>query len=674
LRLAHLMSSTRTTFRHGLAEDFLTVDRFRLGLDLPMVRVLPQVPTGIFARAKGFLSLAYHTVTRGAFKEHRIENSSLAILSKQDDRLRIIQKQTLGRHVKGEGTDHTIGASQRSQTRYSEKEFGKSDQDQAVIIDSIQSADELGLLTVEEKRILEMIKFSDKDRLIRALNLFSYRKDRLKHPEFRVLFDLLCQNIIGLESSANERVEIGKVVASFLGKTIDHFKKTKDLETALFMIQMGVELEGFFCSHDPRLRENFPAFSWEIREVILPEYAALSKKEAQVNVGKESVVDGIYLALTTLCYTYVNVDIAQLEDEERNQALEDISRFAFYLGRQPNEFSERTLHKEGRALVYKWATLLKGSCTGKVLNFLRQDARIALGEEPREWEGRFPIFQTRERDFRVNLTEKTVNGHSAVFLLEKGEEHLRKIFRKEELGNVIYRGNNLYEYTDLQVSIRWNPRDHAFDVLKMIEGERAKLYRKDEINIKWGFSPFEFKDTDHIFVSGLHIYVYRDEELTAKFTRSFDGSNTINIREHFIQGQWHSAVDLSKQKHRLTLLNWFTDLNDIEAFSRPQMVDGQRLPQDRLTFLRLKESGLEFKIVETEGKLQAVSMSDGTAGYVLKERQDDPRLYAYPHALIMQNETGAEKVVLKSLPFATVFAKFNVNNLGRAKTSPFIDQ
>ncbi len=684
LRTAHLMCSSRAIFDTGLEETFLRDDPIRRGLSIPKVEVPEVIPTSIFGRIKAFASKAYHTVTLGAFQAQLLRGN-LAILAKQDERLEAIRDRTIGRSVHGTGIEHTVGASQREQTRYQEETFGVKRVDQTSVIEAIQTVDELSLLTVEEKRILDMVQSYDKDRLIRALGIFSYRKDRLRHPEFRVLFDLLCQNLVALESQAKERVAIGKYVGEFFVDTIDHFKRTGDLETALFMTRMGIELEGFFISHDKTIKPYFPDFAWEIRECIIPAYQALPEKQRVINVGEAGKMSGIYLALTTLAVSYMNIDLRTLGDEARNQALEDIGRFAFYQGQQHVEFQAQGLFREAKGVVFKWANHLREYCDfesdlvgtklrDELLDQLFADAGINLGEELGVWEGNFPVFRNVEKGLEVNLARKTIYGHASVFLREKGEEELRRIFGKEDLGEWQFRGNNTFEYPDLEIAIQWHPVQRRFMISKVIEEEIATYCSRDEITINWGFSPFAFEAKDLIFVNHSKIFVYRDGELIARFTRSGDGA-TVTKREHFKSGEWHQAVDLSQQKHELTLLNWFVKLDEIEAYSQSEPAVEGRPARDRLTYVKLKPLNLEFKIVEKDdGTLQAVSMSEGTRGYVLCKRQEDARLYAYPHAIILRNEAGAEKVILKSLPFATVFLKFVVNNVAKTKTSPMIDE
>ncbi|QVL56511.1 MAG: DUF3638 domain-containing protein [Simkaniaceae bacterium] len=684
LRAAHFMCSSRAIFDTGLEETFLRDDPIRRGLSIPKVEVPEVIPTSIFGRIKAFASKAYHTVTLGAFQAQLLRGN-LAILAKQDERLEAIRDRTIGRSVHGTGIEHTVGASQREQTRYQEETFGVKRVDQTSVIEAIQTVDEMSLLTVEEKRILDMVQSYDKDRLIRALGIFSYRKDRLRHPEFRVLFDLLCQNLVALEAQAKERVEIGRYVGEFFVNTIDHFKGTGDLETALFMTRMGIELEGFFISHDKTIKPYFPDFAWEIRECIIPAYQALPEKQRVINVGETGKMSGIHLALTTLAVSYMNVDLRALGDEARSQALADIGRFAFYQGRQHPEFQAQGLFREAKGVVFKWANQLKEYCDfesdldgtklrDELLDQLFADAGIDLGENLGAWEGNFPVFRNVEKGLEVNLSRKTIYGHASVFLREKGEEELRRIFGKEDLGQWQFRGNNTFEYPALEIAIQWHPIQRRFMISKVIEEEIATYCSQEEITINWGFSPFAFEARDLIFVNQSKIFVYRDGELIARFTRSVDGA-TVTKREHVIGGEWHQAVDLSQQKHGLTLLNWFVKLDDIEAYSQPQpAVDGNPA-RDRLTYVKLKPLNLEFKIVEKEdGTLQAISMSEGTRGYVLCKRQEDARLYSYPHAIILRNEAGAEKVILKSLPFATVFLKFVVNNVAKTKTSPMIDE
>jgi hypothetical protein len=684
LRTAHLMCSSRAIFDTGLDETFLRDDPIVRGLRIPKVEVPEVVPTSIFGRIKAFASKAYHTVTLGAFQAQLLRGN-LAILAKQDARLEAIRDRTIGRSVHGTGIEHTVGASQREQTRYQEETFGVKRVDQTSVIEAIQTVDQMSLLTVEKKRILDMVQSYDQDRLIRALGIFSYRKDRLRHPEFRVLFDLLCQNLVALESQAKERVEVGRYVGEFFVDTIDHFKRTGDLETALFMTRMGIELEGFFISHDKTIKPYFPDFAWEIRECIIPAYQALPEKQRVINVGESGKMSGIHLALTTLAVSYMNIDLRTLGDEARDEALKDIGRFAFYQGQQHVEFQEQGLFREAKGVVFKWANHLREYCDfesdlvgtklrDELLDQLFADAGINLGEELGVWEGNFPVFRNVEKGLEVNLARRTIYGHASVFLREKGEEELRRIFGKEDLGEWQFRGNNTFEYPDLEIAIQWHPIQRRFMISKVIEEEIATYCSQEEITINWGFSPFAFEPKDLIFVNHSKIFVYRDGELIARFTRSGDGA-TVTKREHFKSGEWHQAVDLSQQKHELTLLNWFVKLDEIEAYSQSEPAVEGRPARDRLTYVKLKPLNLEFKIVEKEdGTLQAVSMSEGTRGYVLCKRQEDARLYAYPHAIVLRNEAGAEKVILKSLPFATVFLKFVVNNVAKTKTSPMIDE
>ncbi len=689
LRVAHFMSSSKAIFGTELKEDFLK-DPIKRGLSISKVEVQEDIPTGIFGNIKALTSKMYHAATQEAFQAQLLKGN-LAILEKQDERLEAIRDRTIGRAVHGKGTEYAVGASQREQDRYKEKTFGVRRVDQTFVIGTIQTVDELSLLSVAEKQILEMVQSYDKDRLIRALEIFSYREDRLRHPEFRVLFDLLCQNLVALEAQAKDRVEIGKYVGQFFANKMNSLKRIGDLETALFMTKMGIELEGFFISHDQTIKNHFPDFASEIRKHIIPAYQALPKEKRVINVGESGKMSGIHLALTTLAVSYMNVDLKVLDTKTYNQALEDIGRFAFYQGRQHPEFQAQWLFGEAKGVVFKWANCLREYCNSvgtklrdDLLGQLFADAGIDLCKELGAWQGEFPTFKNVKQELIVNLAQKTIHGHASVFLKEKGEEELRRVFGKEDLGKCQFRENNTFKYPTLEIEIHWDLDQRRFIISKDIEEEIATYFSQKEITINWGFSPFVFEAKDLIFANNSRIFVYRDRELIARFTLSkckelitnfpLEGA-TVTKREHVINGKWHQAVDLSQQKHELTLLNWFVKLDDIEAYSQPQPAVEGRPARDRLTYVKLKPLNLEFKIVEKEdGTLQAVSMSEGTRGYVLCKRQEDARLYAYPHAIILHNEAGAEKVILKSLPFATIFLKFIVNNIAKTKTSPMIDE
>ncbi|MCB1110964.1 MAG: hypothetical protein KDK64_08275, partial [Chlamydiia bacterium] len=665
LRLAHLMSSSRALFGEQLEETFLNAPMDQ-GLVISRVMVPDAAPTNIFATAKQWLYRARDVVTRGAFQAQAMRGN-LAVLSQEARRVQAAKDRTIGRTLTGTGSEYTIGASQREQERYQKEEafIGKR-VSQSAVMAAMRQADSKSLLTVEEKRILEMVQSYDKDRLIRAIGLFSYRKERLRHPEFRLLFDLLCQNLIALEAQAQERVEVGRNIGKFFGETIDHFKNIGDLETALYMVRMGVELEGFFCSHDPALRAAFPDFAYEIREHIIPAYQERPEKKRKVCFGEAAQIDGIYLAVTTLANVYMNQDVESLGDVNKTIALMDIARFAFYQGRQHEEFLDQPLYREAKRVVYRNAAALKQLMMDQpgvralVLDRVFADAGLNLPEGA--WTGDFPTYTKQPDGPTIDLSERTIDGHESVYLREKGEEELRRIFRKEDLGPYDYIGLNTYYYPELGITIEWDDVTRRFEIQKEIDGEAALYYRQDEVTINWEFSPFTFEERDIIFISDSKIHVYRDGEEIVRFTTEADGAGLKVVkREHRINGGWHQAVDLRNQKHQLTLLNWFVDLEDIEAFSQPAQGEEGK---ERLTYFRLKKVGMEFKVEENgDGKFQAVSITEGTKGYVLCARQDDDRLYRYPHAILLRNETGAEKVILKSLPFATIFMKFVVNNV-----------
>ena len=57
----------------------------------------------------------------------------------------------------------------------------------------------------------------------------------------------------------------------------------------------GIELEGFFISHDQTIKPFFPDFACEIRECIIPAYQALPEQRRVINVGEAGKMNGIYL-------------------------------------------------------------------------------------------------------------------------------------------------------------------------------------------------------------------------------------------------------------------------------------------------------------------------------------------------------------------------------------------
>lgn len=711
LRLAHLMSTSRTLFDKGFKNDcFFGADGKDLdaaqerGLVIDVSYERAQVPRTIYEKATAFLTSVRDTVTRGAFVPVKL-SANLGVLTHEAQRMEAIRDRTLGKQLSGTDTEYTVGASKRAQERYTEEsEFEERRVDQTAVIQSIRSAETDSLFTVEEKRLLEMVQSYDKNRLFRALTLFSYRKDRLRSPEMRLLFDMLCQNLVAMEAQAKERAEVGKAVGKFFSDTINHMVRIGDLETALYMIRMGVEMEGFFISHDPQLAQSFPDFAFTIREEIIPAYKAMPKDDQGVNFGQSQRVNGVYLAVATLATVYMNIDIDRLEESDRKEALRDIARFAFFQGRQNAEFKTQPVFREAKRVAFTNANALRelftreeeGILFGLEMDFeswdfeassdeisplldeIFSDAGIAIPEG--EWTGNFPKFKKEGGEIRVDLSRKVVDGHIRSYLQEKAEEELRRVFQKEDLGPCQVLEGGVFRYDAVDATIRWSGRDCRFIIFREIDGARSQYIDPTSISIGWSYSPFEFKPNDLVFMNQDSIQVFREGVHIAKFSLHMDGrGRKIEVvkREHFIDGEWHQGVDLSKQKHRITLLDWLITLDDVEAFSQRQSDDDEGNPRpDRITHFRLKGIGLEFKVRENEeGKLEAVSQAGATKGYVLcMPEVGDNRLYNYPHAILLRSETGDEKVVMKSMPLITMLMKFSINKVGRTKTSPMVDQ
>ncbi|MCB1107035.1 MAG: DUF3638 domain-containing protein [Chlamydiia bacterium] len=673
LSLVDKLARTRTVFEESFDHEHFRADPLGRGFELPEYTLPNFSNHDPIEKGINYVTDTFHKVTGNAFKARRMRAHSLAIIDRQEERLKRIEKRCIGRKT-DYTAEHTVGASRRMQSTYKEEDFKEKRVDQSVIIDTTE-IDQNSLLTPEEKRLLKMIQSYDSDRLIRTLSFFSHRKDRLRSPEFRVLFDLLAQNLVALEKQAIERADIAHEVGQFFHETIEHFRRTGDLETSLYMSKVGIELRGYFESIDPNYRLAFPNFSQEIRERIIPAYQALPEHLQMVNFGANNKISGIYLALATLAMSHQNDDPRKLTQQEKAFAAWDVTRFALYQGKVDHAFRTQDIMIQAQEVTYRWADEVRQAFDilqnrNYLITTLFKDSGIEFGDDW-NWDGHFPAFDYD--GIQIDLSTRTINGQIAVFLKDQGEQILRERFNVEELGPAILHPNGSYEYPQLNLSIKWNNVFQNFQIFRVIDGEEGEYYDPNALTFNWNQSPYQFREKDVTFVTGSKVYVYRDQEIVARFTKDPFGS--ITLREEKIDGEWYRSVNLRDKKHGLRLLKWVTNLRNVEAFCPVPVAGAAPLERDPITYFRLNKLGLSFKIEEDEeGNLQAFSQNEGTKGYYLKRRQDDPRLKNYPQTLHLINDSGGERAILETSPIQTHLAEFLVQNVAKVKGSPLIDK
>ncbi|MBI3211321.1 MAG: hypothetical protein HYZ47_01365 [Simkania negevensis] len=483
-------------------------------------------------------------------------------------------------------------------------------------------------------KALEMVPLYPRDQLVRALAFFGEKRELLKEPQYRLLFDFFFHRFRALSLQLKESAAIKDALHHFFTDTIEGFDVEEELEPLLFLVKIAEETRKWV----PTLR----SFRGKLRELL----------------ARESHYEHFGRILSALLSTYREIEPEDLTEEERRFAVLDFSRFLF--SRRPiHEVDQEGIEDE----LFRWGPYVvqkvkeHSILRGDMIRQLFLDAREKSPPKGR-WKGEFPVYRTKENRIHLYSLQGAKREH-----LELHVQNILTEFNLEvELSQGYYLSDGCMCFPELQLRVELVELDGQCEVYKKLGKKKLRLIQNPERVLKPFQGKYQLGEEETLWiVEGLENSllclkgrkVLWEVPLLKKEKR---GSFEVVVNESLVEERIMREVSLSQVGHRLRFLTSFEEEDGIKGYV---------LPEAPTSLIRLEFTSLNliFHIEEREGQLLAFSQK-ACPGFFIAKRQKDPHLFYYGRILLLENFQGEKRVLLRREPFSVLYSSAFIHRMG----------
>lgn len=488
-------------------------------------------------------------------------------------------------------------------------------------------------------KALEMVPLYPRDQVVRALAFFGEKRELLKEPQYRLLFDFFFHRFRALSLQLKESVAIKEALHHFFADTIEGFDAEEELEPLLFLVKIAEETRKWV--------PTLPNFRSKLREL-------LARKSHYEHFGR---------ILSVLLSTYREIEPEDLTEEERRLAVIDFSRFLF--SRRPiHEVDQDGIEDE----LFRWGPYVVQKVKEEPIlrgNMIRQLFLDAGEKSPPKglWKGEFPVYRTKENRIHLYSLQGTKREHL--------ELHVQNILTEFNLEAELSQGYHLSDscmcFPEAELRVELVALDGQCEVYKKIGKKKLRLIQ----NPKRVLEPFQGKyqlgeEETLWIVEGLEnsLLCLKDGKILWEvplLKKGKRGSFEVVVNESLVEERVMREVSLSEVGHRLSLLT---------SFEKEDRIKGYVLPKAPTSLIRLEFTslGLSFHMEEREGELLAFSQKIAP-GFFIAKKQRDPHLFYYGRILLLENFQGEKRVLLRREPFSVLYSsaflhRMSLNILG----------
>lgn len=550
-------------------------------------------------------------------------------------------------------------------------------------VNQVMASDPLSFkeLSLQEKRLLELINSDKEDQIMQVLGFFNRTKGRLREPRFRFIFDLMINRLGALQCQMKRRSNLPETMGQFFKDALDHFEKQEDVETCLYLTKIGQELR---LAMSPLPIDTFPDFRSFIRFRLIPHLRNVpSEKRKWRRQGRE--IDLIVLSYQHLILTYGSINPGKAFEEERNQAIEDIARLV-YTSLPTSCYSaskKPDVMVKADEVLFLWEPYIQEAMKKDVAlrknvieSILRDVGMGTMVEEEDKWEGTYPVFSNGR--ITLDLTQNTQTSHeiSVEIAKERAEEVV------PDLGHGVRLSERSFSFPDKQVIIEFPEGTFKgrapCTIYRQFSGVDYEFLPRERQELLQSEKPFELSKEEELWLERprfgrtRHLLCLKGEEKLwrrpVRETKDQDGAPLFEVRwnRKVIDGVFVREVNLSQEAHGLALLSWFEDENEIKAYAHAKN-------PDQVAFIEFPKKGLRFEVREHGGQMRAMALGDAT-GYFISKTQRNEHLLKYGKYLLLENTRGKKKVFMTSKPLKTLMAEFILSQVGKIQTSPLIER
>ena len=545
------------------------------------------------------------------------------------------------------------------------------------------------ILSKEEQRILEMVFSDRKDQIVRILGFFQELPSRIAHLELQPLFDLFLTNSYALRAQLAAEKEMIVTIGNCFTSFVTYFLKNEDFPTFLYLTKVGKDVLMHCRDFDAEADLYFPNFRELIREKVLPFYRKIAPNNRKtIPHGALKNMDKLIMTYFYLVSSYhCEFDLSEEEAEECMLAVACLVYSQIFYPRN----CEEDIVLKSNAVCWKWGPSVeqrikeRHSFRKKVIKRLFLDMNIDLvelqGRKHFFWEGAFPRYFVRDSNLSIDLEKTATQG-------EKKEQFQKKVvdFLKEQ--GILVTGNGVlidchelyFQREKIKVrKVQSTLNQEDYQVYRKFSGKWFRLLAKNESQQCLALSKIE---QGQFFIETLPVRTNRPTILgvkndtiqvkisTLKKEKRLDAKTKYEITKVKVlyDNRYEEVIDSARVQHGLHLLSWFC------PFSRIHLFGSSASGQLELTRIYFSDFKLSFELKKNrQNQLCAFSREKDSKGFYLAPKQQNKKLFLYPHALLLTNNRKEKKVYLRADSLPRLMTSFFLQKIG-IETSPIIEE
>lgn len=506
----------------------------------------------------------------------------------------------------------------------------------------------------EEFKELAHLFSNHEVRLLETLEYFTKHPQKLKDPDYQVLFVMAVFDMGSLEKAKGIK-GLDKKVGEFLKSHYDRLQGENEIQGAVFLLQTMRRFEGFFPQQDLFKHSMGRLYQLLDRPGLEPEEKSVIYLEIISHLSEKSALSEDELSDLLIAHSYLSDN--PLPNKWKDPQAENVAAMAF--------------HRHSTALQ---GLLLKdGSPNQQLLNQLVKTLRST--EANHKWNvetkpGQFPEFATDDLEHQFfPLFGRLVSKNAQVSLpLDiRQHPHFKALFPNvkralPKLGNLFYfkdsKGKDTLVQLDKDMLLVEQRKGDAPDTWCRFIPSDAFIQKNKHSDTLW----------EAVLALILKIWM-PNSKLPEKGEYVSSALMSRYLTHHY--SHWQSLKDPSK----LYLFDKNGDLECEAKYKNKKVVEVKNLKESSILgkpskcFSRFEDESYVHEWYSPKGKLQKAELPrfglsfspthhkplrlfcDQFPGYFVKSDEVLPELGSYRHYIVLENNQGQRKVLLPKQQF-----------------------
>lgn len=517
--------------------------------------------------------------------------------------------------------------------------------------------------STEELQQFRLI-FSEKtDGIMRLVQYMSkYKKDCIANVEKAFLLEDILFGIGNLKKQLKESPMVAKTLGIFFQEFFDFHADRANIDHCLWIIRRGIKVKRFCEHYAPESVSDFPDFRKmlnSLAEGISPDSPNVSKNKQDISM------------LYALAYP---AEKESLTEPEKLEAVQALIKANF--SRNDTDYDYRSNRKEHIGVNITTEFNERYSLWKKeILAFLKDPEKrkilvnSALDSQQIHLQNREQIIWRTSDDWAFHheniiidfylgtVSEKKQFINQSFLKLLRDQVASRTGLRVDDLKTL---GNGIFETPDHTVRVETDAKGY-FVCMRMIEGKKFLFVEPSETEQEMCKKYFPIGEVKYCWmeVTDQPRKIVQIESLSEiyRFTvvHSVENPNEFSLYAIHADGEEHPLINSEAVSSLLRPINRFCPSSEMTCFATPD--------KSRLESIQLNPYGLQFKVKNVGGSLQAVNQ-DQFSGYSIAPQQIHPALRGIGSYLILEKGPKDRKVLItKSQWISPLLSQF-LNKVG----------